>query len=142
MHKENLFKYLVPSSGYWAQCLHHAVMLGVRHVTYLVAKGGQAETVEIIGAVLLESKDPITSLYSYLLEAIQSTAFKWVGPPSEHIPRECEYFLRGLYASDPNSFCCNYSLSRSILRHVDKKEPPHFIHPKWRASHLLFIRFI
>lgn len=64
MHTENIFKDLVPSSGY----RHKAFVLGVRNVICVVWKESREATGRTIYAVLLELMNPISHFYNYCLE--------------------------------------------------------------------------
>ena len=119
-----LFKNVVPSSNNRAQCLHHAAVLGVSHVVYVVGKGGRAATGGIIYAAVLRFNRLLLNQYTWCLQAVEQSAFLWIGLKPEEIPREYDNMLKQSYAFDLHSFASYYSISQGIGRLIQKRGLP------------------
>lgn len=62
-HSKKLCQKLVLSSAYRTQCLHHAAVLGIKNVLFIVGKGGKASPRGINYASLLQFKETFRHYY-------------------------------------------------------------------------------
>ncbi|CDF34053.1 unnamed protein product [Chondrus crispus] len=121
---DELFRTLIPSTQYRAQCLHHAATLGLKHVLFIVASSGSVTHGQIIYGCLIQFSEYIRHSYTFTLDSVLSMGFGWVGREPKYIPREYDALLKESHASDINSFASYYSLSTGIRRLIDKDGRP------------------
>ena len=121
------FQEAVPSTAYRLQCLHHAIVFGVEHVLFVVAKGSSMGTGQMLYAAPLQFSQVLRSAYQHCLEQIQLASFKWVGLPSSSIPHEYDDMLQASFASDLHSSASFYGLSMAYKKLVRDKGMP--LHP-------------
>lgn len=88
-HETSLYHSVIPNGSYRMQRLHHAAVMGVGTVLFVVAKGGNTAVGEVIDVVILRYEQDLISNYLFCLDCIRETAFRWVGKPSAEIPAEC-----------------------------------------------------
>ena len=78
----------MPTTAYRLQCIHHAAVLQLDTVIFVVAKGGSASSSSIIYSVTLKFMSAFIGKYLFCLDTIQVTAFEWLRMPAQHIPKE------------------------------------------------------
>ena len=119
-----LFRQLVPSSAYRAQCLHHSAVLDTPYVLYVVAKGFRSAQGSIFYAVLLEFSPSLRRNYICALVPIRMAAFGWIGLHSSSIPTEYDGMLKEIHTSDLHSLCAYYNLGRALREKIRSKGAP------------------
>ena len=120
----NIFKSLIPNTGYRAQCLHHAATVDTPYILYTVAKGTNSSKGEIMFCCLLSFSQRLIRDYLFCLDSVHKFAFDWIGQPASSIPREYDTLIEESYASDIGSFASYYNLSRALRTLVIENQKP------------------
>ena len=116
-------EYLVDSTGYRFQCIHHCVVTSLKRVLYIVAKGSSNGVGEILYAALIEFADAATSSHSFWMDSVRLSAFDWVGKHASHIPSEYDILLSGSHSPDLYSLASHYNLCKAYKMLVDANGP-------------------
>lgn len=117
------FHQLVPSTEYRVQCIHHAAVLGIKHVLFVVAKGSSMGVGEILYIALLQFSEQLRNCYTCSLDCIRTAAFTWIRRDAKLIPKEYDALLSSSHASDLFSFASYYNLSMAYKSLVAKNGP-------------------
>lgn len=113
-HNTTLFKKLVPTTGHRCQVAHHATVLGVTNVLFVVAKGGRAAVGEVIYYVMVSFNPEFLKSYETILCSIQQCFFSWVTGGMEDIPEVFKELVNESYASDYESVLSYFGLSKAL----------------------------
>ena len=120
---ERHFKKLVFTPEYRLQCLHHAAVLGITQVVFVVAKGSRNGVGEIIYAVMLEFAESLRYHYMFVLDSIRASAFTWIGGDALGIPKRYEDLVENTFAADLYSLASFYNLSQAYKALVHRNGP-------------------
>ena len=137
-----LFRELVPTTEYRAQVLHHCATLEINKVVFVVGTGGSDPPVpttntsifpstvdsmvegKILHACIVEFSESLRHSYTYCLDCVRVSDFRWVGMEAAKVPEEYDNLLKTSHASDLYSFISYYNLSKAIRQEAIARGSP------------------
>lgn len=118
------FKRAVFNVGHRVQLLHHAAVLGVLTVCYVVATGGRSVPGSIQYVLVATFSKELLKDYTFLLASIQYSSFPWIGLIAEYIPEEYDDLVQEKHVNDLFSISSFYNLSMALSQCVSEHGRP------------------